>query len=182
METARPWRTSGAQEPRRPVVDEPRSQERQPQPDRVGDEQDRALRDGRRSSTAIVRMPPRIMPMHGVQPIAKIAPRPNDASQPPRLADEPAAEPVADRSARPSAAEAIVPVVAAHGGRRAGVEWPPGSLERRHRAGRRRGSARGRSRITPPTWRRAGIHCDEPAAANVAVTPSSVNTAPNPAT
>ena len=33
---------------------------------------------------ARVRMPPRMIPMHGLQPIAKIAPRPNDASQPPR--------------------------------------------------------------------------------------------------
>ena len=34
------------------------------------------------------------------------------------------------------------------------------------------------TRITPPTWRRTGIHCERPAAANVAVTPSSVKTAP----
>src|SRR6185369_6276228 len=55
----------------------------------------------------------------------------------------------------------------------------------RSSAGIRRTPARfspSRTRITPPTWRRTGIHGDSPAAANVAVTPSSVNTEPNPAT
>ena len=33
---------------------------------------------------ASVRIPPRMIPMQGVQPTAKIAPRPNEASQPPR--------------------------------------------------------------------------------------------------
>ena len=37
--------------------------------------------------------------MQGVQPIAKIAPSPNDASQPPLAADEPAAEPLAEPAA-----------------------------------------------------------------------------------
>ncbi len=60
---------------------------------------------------AIVRMPPRMRPMHGVQPMAKIAPSPNDASQPPFDDDEPAAQAVGgtrssrcslERRARPS--------------------------------------------------------------------------------
>ena len=33
---------------------------------------------------ASVRIPPRMIPMQGVQPMAKIAPSPNEASQPPR--------------------------------------------------------------------------------------------------
>ena len=52
--------------------------------------------------------------MHGVQPIAKIAPSPNEASQPPPRAHDSAAEPVADaRTATAPRRAPIVPVAVA---------------------------------------------------------------------
>src|SRR6476661_402871 len=129
---------------------------------------------------AIVRIPPRITPMHGVQPTAKIAPSPKDASQPPRLPTSrpPSRSPNVGADPLPND---IVPVVAA-----TDADAPASSGRQvRSSAGMRRTPARlspRMTRITPPTWRRNGIHCDSPAAANVAVIPSSVKTAPNPAT
>ena len=72
--------------------------------------------------------------MHGVQPIAKIAPSPNDASQPPRALTTraPSRSPMPGRCrhrrAEPSATD---PVAVASAHRRAGVERSPGALEDR---------------------------------------------------
>ena len=69
--------------------------------------------------------------MHGVQPIAKIAPSPNDASQPPRLPTSrpPSRSPNVGAAPR---AERHRPGRRRDGRRRAGVERPPGPLERGH--------------------------------------------------
>ena len=67
--------------------------------------------------------------MHGVQPIAKIAPSPNDASQPPRVPTmrPPSRSPSPDRC--PGAAKAIVPVALATDAGGAGLERPPRAVE-----------------------------------------------------
>ena len=124
------------QEPRRPVVDERDGDERQPEAERVGDQQERALERPCSDVAAIVRMPPRMMPMHGVQPMAKIAPEPERREPAAARADEPAAEPVAE--AGPSPAPPVRGRSSrsrSRGAGRAGIERPPGALERRDRAG-----------------------------------------------
>ena len=67
--------------------------------------------------------------MHGVQPMAKIAPSPNEASQPPRWLTRRDAEPVADAPSDAPPSD-IEPVAVASDERRPGVERPPGPLER----------------------------------------------------
>src|SRR4051812_3890230 len=126
------------------------------------------------------RIPPRIAPMHGVQPIAKIAPSPKLASQPPRLLTRrpPSRSP---NPGPPAGANDIDPVAVATD---AAAPLSSGR-QLRSRRGIRRRPARFRPRrirTIPPTWRRAGIQGDSPAAANDAVTPRSVNTTPNPPT
>src|SRR6188474_3041649 len=131
---------------------------------------------------AIVRIPPRMIPMQGVQPIAKIAPRPSEASRPPF--DPTSAPP--SRSPKPGVPpapvdNAIEPVVVAR------LPAAPASSGRhvRSSAGMCRIPARLRPmtmRINPPTTRRSGRMSTRPDARYVAVTPSNANTAVNPNT
>ena len=69
--------------------------------------------------------------MHGLQPTAKIAPSPNDASQPPPRADDMATEPVAETRVGASAAESGRAGRGRQRPRRAGIERTPRPLEPR---------------------------------------------------
>ena len=130
---------------------------------------------------AIVRIPPRMIPMQGVQPTAKIAPSPNDASQPPRAAHEPPAEPVGRGPAVSGAGQRDRAGRGRERARRAGVERSPGALQRR--------DAQDAREVEPEDDQDDAADC----AQRVEIVgragrperrrePSRVNTAPNPAT
>src|SRR6476620_11279524 len=127
-----------------------------------------------------------MIPMHGVQPTAKIAPSPKLASQPPRLETSrpPRRSPNVGPPpavAAPADANDIVPVVLA-------TEPAAPASSGRHDWARRGiviNPARFSPRTTgpaPPMTRSAGRYWERPAAANVAVTPSNVKTAAKPRT
>jgi hypothetical protein len=104
---------------------------------------------------ASVSIPPSRIPMQGVQPIAKIAPRPNEANHPVRL---PTIQPPSrsTREGPPAGASAIVPVMPA-----TAPDAPASSgRQTRSRPGIVMMPARLRPRTmstTPPSWRSSGM-------------------------
>ena len=118
--------------------------------------------------------------MQGVQPIAKMAPSPNDASQPPRdVTSRPPSR--CPNPPPPGVANATEPVAVATD------SAAPASSGRqvRSRIGIRTSPVRLMPRITrirPPIQRSSSMYWAKPLAAYVAVTPSSVKTAPKPST
>ncbi len=129
-DTACPWRTSGRRTAGARSQDERDREERQSEPDRVGDEQDRALGDGRarrrhRQDRAEDHADA------GCPADREDRAEPERGEPAPALADEPATEPVADRRRGPGP-ERHRPGRRRDGRRRPRVERPPGPIQGGH--------------------------------------------------
>ena len=163
--TVRPCRTSGADDRRRPVVDDGDGDERQPQTEGEAARRTVPCRTVP-LLTAIARMPLRMIPMHGVQPTAKIAPE-AERREPAAAAGRPPGRRVdrrstGRRSRRPGSPRATLPVAVAR------LPAAPASSGRqvRSRTGMRRMPARLRPitmSMTPADHAQRRQVVDEPA-------------------
>ena len=118
--------------------------------------------------------------MHGVQPTAKIAPSPNDASQPPR-ADQAPAEAIGRCPAAARACERDRTGRGRERPGRAGIERPPRPFERRDAQDAGKVQPEDHEDDAADRAQRAQV-VDQGARQERGGHPSSVNTVPNPAT